>query len=199
MANSTSDSSWAPNASPVRSYSATNQNLPTDTPVDASGGATVTTHLSVANNDTINQAPERITQQKILPTAIVTRFFGNLVSFSGVLHIPFIVTNGTSTLLTTSIVDNANRPILAIPQISIYIGPQNIDQISDSNQWPTAAVGGGNFPVYFNPFDYGQVSGADQVARVTCRNNTGSDQQVFAIVQWKVLTVPSPTSSTSST
>lgn len=153
----------------------------------------------VTNTDTF-QNVTRISQQKILPTSITNRFYSQLVSFSDVTYTPFTVPNGSSAVLTSTIVDNASRVILAIPQTSIYIGINNHSQIlpNGANQWPTSLVGGGNFPVYFNPFDWGQSNDVNQVSQVICRNNTGSDQQVLGVVQWKILTVPGTTANASS-
>lgn len=136
-------------------------------------------------------------KRDISPTALSNRLFTNLVSFSDVIVVPFVVANATSSAVTSTIADNYKRIILAVPQVSIYIGITNTSQIlaDGSNQWPTAAVGGGNFPVYFNPFDWGRSDDLNQVTRITCRNNTGSDQQVLAVIQWKMLTVPSSTPS----
>lgn len=152
--------------------------------------------VTYVDND-VPEEVDRINQQQILPGAISNRFLNNLISSSNTTNTPFVVANGTSTTLICTLVDNFNRIILAIPQISIYIGISDPMQATAANTWPTAAIGGGNFPVYFNPFSYQGVTGNNQVARVTCRNNSGADQQVLATVQWKLITVPSKTTNNS--
>lgn len=163
-----------------------------DSVLPQSSGQTIVKPQYVDNTDTF-QDSNRISQQRMLPNSLANRLFSQLVSFSDTVSLPLVITNGTSSTINATIMDNDNRIILAIPQVSIYIGIDNIGDISNLNQWPTQAVGGGNFPVYFNPFDYGHVSSPDQVSRVTCRNNTGSDQQILAVIQWKILTVPQAT------
>lgn len=140
-------------------------------------------------NDT--QAPEqRVNQQNLLPTAITNKFLSEAVSLSTFSQLSFVAVNNATTNVNCTLVDNNNRVILALPQISIFIGITDYSQATLQNQHPTQTVGFGSFPVYFNPFDYYQVEGNDQVARVSCRNNTGTDQQVLLVVRWKVFTVP---------
>lgn len=148
------------------------------------------------NTDTFKDS-QRVSQQRILPTALANRLFSQILSFSDTTNATFLAPNAQSTTITATLSNNNNQPIFAIPEISVYIGISTIDEISDLNQWPTAAVGGGNFPIYFNSFDYGQASDNDQVARVTCRNNTGAAQQILIVIQWKVLTFPIQTPNTS--
>lgn len=155
---------------------------------------TVATVAHVEND--VPEQVDRVNQQQILPTAISNRFLSEAVSTSTFSWVAFTVANSTSSTVNCTLEDRFDRVILAIPQISIFIGITNYSQGTLANQWPTTAIGGGNFPIYFNPFDYFKVSGNNQVARVTCRNNTGTDQQLVAAVQWKVFTVPTTTQST---
>lgn len=172
-------------------YDPTKQPPEEATPVDSGGSASTSAHGNIVEDkDPLSNVPPRVTQQQIQPTAIANKFLSNLMTFSDLVAIPFVALNGQSTIATATLTNNNKQPIFAIPEISVYIGISNISQISNLTEWPTAAVGGGNFPIYFNPFDYGHSDGANQVARVTCRNNSGADQPCLFVVQWRVLTFP---------
>lgn len=145
---------------------------------------------------TVQGDPSRTPQQKVLPTAISNRFLTNLLSFGRQIIIAFSAPNGVSSIVTTFVSDNAGRPIFAIPQTSIYIGINDVKDVSFDNQWPTQTVGGGNFPIYFNSFNYGSSDNNDQSSVTVLRNNTGVSQDVLMVVQWKILTFPNNTDAT---
>lgn len=151
---------------------------------------------SVESKDPFNSDPSvsRSNQQLVLPTTVNTRLLGSLFYFTEPSSVSFISPPSASVTVTAIIRDTYGRPIMAQPDKSVYIGIQNINQISDLTQWPTAAVGGGNYPVYFNDSDYGYTDNVNSVCRITCRNNTGADQQVLVVVRWRVFPQPGGTS-----
>lgn len=131
--------------------------------------------------------PDRVSQQQIIPGFVRTRALGNIIdsSVSGLGNALFgkgIVPNGFSGVFNLTVASSLNQVILAVPDVSFYIG-----SVAAANQWPTAAVGGGNFPIYVTTNDFGQTNNVDVVTRVVCRNNSGADQTVIVAVRWRII------------
>lgn len=141
----------------------------------------------------VSSSQNRVPQQKVIPNAVQTRMIGSLFSDNpsginlGTANFSTsIVPNSSSVTFNFSINNPNNNQLIAPPDVSVYIG----GVISSSTQWPTQAVGGGNFPVYITPSDWGLSDNLTVVTRVTCRNNTGSDQLVTVAVRWRIITFP---------
>ena len=138
----------------------------------------------------------RTRQQEIIPNAVANRFFGNLISQSSVVSTVVSAAVSTNYTISSTITDNANQVIFAIPQVSVYVGINNINQISNSNLWPTLTIGQASLSVTVNPAEYQNSKVSNQICRVSIRNNISSSLQLLVVVQWKILTVPSVTQST---
>lgn len=145
------------------------------------------TSVPVATNTAIT-SPTRVQKQKTLPSFITSRSLGQVITSSATglgnaLFANFVVPNSTSGVFTLKVANVNKQVILAVPDVSVYIGSQP----SDATQWPTAAVGGGNLPVYVMN-DFGQTDNVNVVTRVVVRNNTGSDQSITVAIRWRIIT-----------
>lgn len=154
------------------------------------------THTTVKNDETVPQ--DRINQQRILPNAISTRLLNSIFSYTDVGSASAVIPDGTSVTFNGVVEDKLSRPIIAFPDIAVYIGITDISQANDDNQWPTATVGGGSLPVYVNPSNWGKTNGTNEVSSVTVRNSTGTNQTILVVFQWRVLTQPGSASSQNS-
>lgn len=133
----------------------------------------------------------RVNQQQLLPAAIKERLLGNIISGNPVsteagsgnastLTIPDASTGYVRNTLT----DNFGRVLLAVPDISVYIG-----SISAATQWPSdsLSIGMGNMPLHVRN-DWGRTDNVNVVNEIAIRNNTGSSQDVIVVLRWRIIT-----------
>lgn len=132
----------------------------------------------------------RTNQQGMLATSVQTRILNEIITGSNTTATHFSLPDATTVTFNSTLTNNQNQQVLGVPDISVYIGITDISQVSDATQWPNSTVGASNFPIYFNPSDWGMSDGINQVARTTCRNNTGSPQDVLHVVHWRVIAQP---------
>lgn len=131
----------------------------------------------------------RVKQQDLLPAAVKQRLLGNIITGypeslaagSGVVTAVYGVADSTTVYFTNVLSDNFGRVILAVPDISIYIG-----SISAANQWPNASVGMGNMPIHTRN-DWGKTNNVNVVTEIAVRNNTGSPQDVIVVIRLRII------------
>lgn len=93
-----------------------------------------------------------------------------------------IVTNATSTEFILQLSDNFHRVILAVPDVSIFVG-----FIDPTTQWPNPTYGMGNMPcMVFNSWGYS--NNVNVVTSVVVRNDTGADINVIVAYRWRIIT-----------
>lgn len=132
----------------------------------------------------------RVKQQDLLPAAVKQRLLGNIITGypeslapgSGVITAAYGLSDSTTGYFTNVLSDNFGRVILAVPDISIYIG-----SISATTQWPNASVGMGNMPIHIRN-DWGKTNNVNVVTEIAVRNNTGSAQDVIVVLRWRIIT-----------
>lgn len=137
--------------------------------------------------------PTRTNQQRMLPTGVQSRlvsadFISNLITNSNTNSVSGILRDGSTTRVTAILTNNNGLEVLGVPDMSVYIGISNIDQISSNNEWPTTSVNMNNFPVSFNPSDYGLSDGNNQVATINIANFSGTDYPILIVVRWRIIT-----------
>lgn len=144
------------------------------------------------NQDPIapSTTPTRTNQQRMLPTAVQTRTLSQIISGSNTASI-YVPTNaGAVHLVNFTLNNDLNHQVLAVPDMSLYIGITDISQVADADEWPRIGFEMHSFPVSFMASDWGQTNGIDQVAKVTWYNNSGDYQDVLVVAQWRVIVQP---------
>lgn len=151
----------------------------------------VVTIPSVENKPTFDQVDRsRTNQQSLLPTSLQNRLLANFISSSNQTYSAAVIQPSTSGTFTFTVRNTKGLRIVAVPDVSVYVGVTSLSEIKFENQWPTPALGGGNFPVYITPNDWGYTDNLNSVTRITCRNNSASPVPALAVVQWRILTQP---------
>lgn len=144
--------------------------------------------------------PERINQQRVLPSAIQTRLLGDLFSNSppgnelgagirGTINVP----NNASGTFRFQLDDSQGREIIAVPDISFFVG----EFPTADNLWPNSRFGMGNMPTsVFN--SWAHTNNKNVVTQAVIRNNTGADQIVTCICRFRIIANPGASTSSSS-
>ncbi len=145
--------------------------------------------ITAAAIDLAPVANSRIGQQEVKPQAVKDRNVAPLVTSShnglgrGQVQTALMISN-TTTVFTFSVRDNLNRTILAVPDVSLYLG-----SVSAATQYPYQAYGMGNMPIaVYN--DWGLSDNVGVVTRFLVRNNSGADVTGIAVCRWRIITNP---------
>lgn len=131
-------------------------------------------------------AGNRVGQNQLLPNSVDGQVVGNIIESShaglgtgarGTVVIP----DGSSGTFTFTLFDKLSRTILAVPDVSWYIG-----SVSTATQWPNTTFGMGNMrSTVWN--DFGTTDNVNVVTKLIVRNDTGSPQTVIGICRWRVI------------
>lgn len=152
--------------------------------------------VTVASVDANAAETARVNQQAILPTAVQTRFLSQLITGSNAQSNYIRTPAGRNFLTRFTVTNDQGQQVLAIPDTSVYIGIVDISNATADNEWPRVGFDMHTFPISFNSSDWGFTNGINQVATVTGYNNTGSDQDVLIVTQWRVIVQPASTAGT---
>lgn len=168
-------------------------NAPINPPVSALqpvGSGLMVNLPTLTDKDPIGDGQARTAQQNILPTAVQSRFLSQIITTSPITWNYINIPNSSSGKFVFAVNNNQNQQILALPDVTAYVGITDISQISNASEWPTAAIGGGNCPIYINSSDWGLSNGINSITKVVVRNNTGNPLDAVVVVQWRIITQP---------
>ena len=163
---------------------------------DAQNATQKTSNDPVAAADSAPPAPPstRVNQQAVLPTAVQTKTFSNLIQTNPSptwLYVPTAAAVSHARNFTfTPQTSGQEQQVLAVPDMSLYIGITDISQVDSSAQWPRTGFDVQSFPVFFINSDWGMTDGVDQVARIAWYNNSGSYQDVLIVCQFRYIVQP---------
>lgn len=122
----------------------------------------------------------RVSQQKLLPTAVQPRTFGDIILGNPASNelgstatiTSLVVPNGLSRTLYLTLSDDFNRTLFSVPDVALYLTTADA-----ANQWPNATINMTNFPVSVMN-DWGSTNNVNTVTLISMYNNSGSDRTI---------------------
>ncbi len=131
-------------------------------------------------------ANRRIGQTGIMPTAVKNRQFGEIIQLGALISSTVTLSNGDQTTFTiTTTPQTYNNRILALPDITLYVG-----SVADNNRLPGgSAVTASQWQIIFLGNDYLSNDGYDIVTKVFVRNiSAGASKDVILNAKRRALT-----------
>lgn len=130
----------------------------------------------VANNDPVANAPARVTQQQVLPSAVKGRNVAVLQE-TGVDFKYGFVPDGSSIFFSTATFNGNRQLVENFPAYQIYVGPDQVSLLNDNNRMPEV-ISSSHFPYYTKESLYDSNNSIPGVS-VVDRNN----RQAFHTLQ----------------